>query len=114
MLRHWPELVGGTLLQELALAPQHADMGAEELVRRTDQEVAVPGLNVNRSVRGVMDGIQKDPGARLMCQRVIVRTSLTVPTAFEAQVTATSRVRSLSCRRRSSRSSVQSSGWMSM
>ena len=65
--------------------------------------------DVDRPVRPVVDGVRPGQAPALVRELGDRRTSVSVPTAFEATGNATTRVRSVSCRSRSSRSSVVSS-----
>ena len=47
----------------LALAIERAHVGTEEFVGRADEEIAIEGFDVDRTVGRVMDGINIDHGA---------------------------------------------------
>ncbi len=62
------DLVGRQRFQQCTAAPKDADVGAEELVRRAGQEIAVPILHIDRPMRRIVDGIEKDLGSRAVSQ----------------------------------------------
>src|SRR5262249_58978247 len=57
-----PDLVGAPGLEQVARDITKPDVRAVELVRRTNQNVGTCGGDLDRSVRGVVDGV--DPGER--------------------------------------------------
>ena len=111
--KRWPAgrtLYAGRVVEDVAPAVDRADVRPEELVDRARDEVGADGARVERQVRRGVDRVDVDPGARGVGARsAISAIGLIVPTAFDAQPTATSRVRSLSTASRSSSRSVQSS-----
>ena len=98
LVRGRPHLVRAPRLEQLPLPEREPHVRAEELVRRADQHVDVPGRDVDRPVRRVVDGV--GPGERAGGVRELddARTSGAVPTEFAATGKATTRVRSESCR----------------
>ena len=64
-----PHLVGAVALEQLGPAEQDADVRAEELVRRADQEVAPDRGHVDRAVRGEVDGVDVRERARIAAER---------------------------------------------
>ena len=64
-----PHLVGAVLLEQLAAPVEDADVRAEELVGRADEEVAPERRDVDRAVRRVVDGVDVGERARLAAER---------------------------------------------
>lgn len=88
------DLLGGERLEHAALAPQDADVRAEELVDRACEQVATPSGDVDAPVRRPMHGV--DEGQRALRVRGAStrrRTGGSVPIRLPAAVNATSRVR---------------------
>ena len=55
--------------EEVALAEREPEVRPEELVRRADEDVDVPGGDVDRPVRRVVDGVRPRERARLVRER---------------------------------------------
>ena len=99
-----PDLVRRQAVEDLAPPVHRPEVRPEELVGRAGDEVGIDGAGVERQVGRRVDRVDVDPRADAM--RPLARSpaiGLIVPTAFEAQPTATSFVRSLSTASRSSR-----------
>src|SRR5262245_8055145 len=67
-LRSGANLVGRQLFEQAAPTPEYADVWAEKLVRRADQEIAPPGRDVDERVRRMMHGIEEDQRAGLVSE----------------------------------------------
>ena len=67
-IRGRPHLVGLQPLEMLALSIKRSHMRPKKLVRRANQEIAIQGLHVDRTVRRVMHGIDEHHRARGMDQ----------------------------------------------
>ena len=61
-----PDPIRGQLLEQVAAAVEHAEMGAEVLVRAGDQQVGAQRRDVDRQVRCGVHGIDVDRGAHRM------------------------------------------------
>ena len=57
------------LLRGVAARVHEADVRAEELVGRAEQEVAADGAHVDGAVQGVVHGVDDAPGAGVAGQR---------------------------------------------
>src|SRR6185312_5099713 len=62
------ELIGPEAGKMLTLAVEHSNVRAEELVSGAGEEVAIKSANINRTVRGVVHGINENQSAAGMRQ----------------------------------------------
>ena len=60
------KFVGADFLHPLRFAVEDSDMRSEEFVTRADQVIAVPGLDIDTSVRCIVDSIDEEFRAGLM------------------------------------------------
>jgi hypothetical protein len=65
-VRCGPDLVRAPALEQLGPSERNPEMGAEELVRRADQDVDAPVGHVDRAVRAVVHGVRPRQRARLV------------------------------------------------
>src|SRR5262249_6534054 len=65
-LRHRSKLIWLQLLQEVLLPPQNTHMRPKELVSRAGKKIAAPLRYVNRSVRRIVNCIEKNLSADLV------------------------------------------------
>ena len=77
-------LVRPPRLQQVALAEGQPQVGPEELVRRADEDVHVPGGGVDRAVRSVVHGVGPRQRTRVVGESTMRLTSGAVPTEFAA------------------------------
>ena len=87
------ELVRCPRLEEAAPGGEDAEMWAEELVGRTDEEVGAEPVQVEEAVLREMDPVDRDDGADAFARATRSAAGGIVPTALDASVNATSFVR---------------------
>ena len=107
------QLVRCPRVEQLAAHAQHPQVRSEELVRRARHDVRVEPMEVERAVLGEVHAVDgRERSGRVDPSDQIGGGGI-VPTAFDARVNATSRVRSLNAASNESRSSVTSSSRIS-
>ena len=84
-------LSGRTVSSSAGSADEHAEVRAEELVRRAGVEVGAEGDHVDGGVRGQVHPVDVHERAAACAAAAIAATSGRVPTRLEAPVTATTR-----------------------